>query len=232
MAKVLPLIQPLSLYRYRSLNTDEQLARELSAIENNYLWCSNFECLNDPMEGAYEASLLLEKDPGYESIKKYIFEKKLALGICSFSETNDNDLMWAHYADQFKGICIAYSFEDLLTTLGPNIDFVRLTYSEKIHRIYRKHTSDDDVAKRILSTKSHRWLYEREWRLFSSKTGPLPLRARKCISYVYIGNRMTKDRKKTLMRLLDAKKIRYKIMAIDGYSIRFEATKLLRLKVK
>ena len=43
---------------------------------------------------------------------------------------------------------------------------------------------------------------------------------------------MTKDRKKTLMRLLDAKKIRYKIMAIDGYSIRFEATKLLRLKVK
>jgi hypothetical protein len=56
--------------------------------------------------------------------------------------------MSEHYADQFGGICIAYSLERLLRNLPDNVSFVRM-YA-------------DELAKMVLSYKNYRWFYERE----------------------------------------------------------------------
>ena len=34
----------------------------------------------------------------------------LTLGVCSFSGNLENTLMWSHYADEHRGICLTYSF--------------------------------------------------------------------------------------------------------------------------
>jgi hypothetical protein len=222
MAQIRTLIEPTYLYRYRSLNSAEQIKNEISAIKGDYLWLSNFEELNDPMEGTYEASPMLKKDSRFGNIKEHIYGQKSSIGICSFSETNDQELMWAHYADQFRGVCIEYYLPRLLKALDKSIDFSRIFYNEKRYRVFPKSATDLDIAKKILCTKSHRWLYEREWRLFSTNTHRLNLGRGDCISQVYLGSRMRPEVKQTLVNCLSAKAIRYKTMSIDGYNISFE----------
>ncbi|MGY3034301.1 hypothetical protein ACVIIV_003471 [Bradyrhizobium sp. USDA 4354] len=48
---------------------------------------------------------------------KGVLRSKPKIGICCFSDTNDNELMWAHYAANYSGICVAYLAERL--TSGP-----------------------------------------------------------------------------------------------------------------
>lgn len=42
------------------------------------------------------------------------------------------ELMWAHYANQFTGICVAYSLSRLLKSLLVDINFVRMYYDEMV----------------------------------------------------------------------------------------------------
>ena len=228
MAQVRTIIEPRYLYRYRSVSGSERLSRELSAIRDAKLWCSHFESLNDPMEGSYEASVKLRTNPDYKRIEGRIFGAKNAIGICSFSETNDHELMWAHYADQFAGICIEYFLPRLLSALDDDIEFVRLNYVEKSIRVYPKMSNDADLAKRILSTKSHRWLYEREWRMFSSRSGLQRFNGTECISCIYIGNRISDSSREAVLETARDTGIRCKIMSIDGYSIGFKAPAKMR----
>jgi hypothetical protein len=108
-------ILPHRLYRYRNLNprevdatSEEVFRRELEAIEHPYLWCSTFDRLNDPMEGFYRPSTRLRTDPDYARRVEQVFDRKMNVGIASFSDNRNNELMWAHYAGNYSGICIAY----------------------------------------------------------------------------------------------------------------------------
>jgi Protein of unknown function (DUF2971) len=220
LAQVRPTIEPVYLYRYRSICSAERLARELEAIEERYSWCSNFSELNDPMEGSYELSLRVQKHPKIEVIKQKIFDDKMGVGICSFSETNDHSLMWAHYADQFRGICIEYDFQHLLKTLNHSHEFARVSYDERVYKVGKRNADESDLAKKILATKSDRWLYEREWRLFSPTKEKLHQGA-KAISRVYFGNRISSDAKFQLVSLLQTIGVRWRQMDISGYRIQF-----------
>jgi hypothetical protein len=175
--------EPRYLYRYRSLEKSEQLDWVISSIANKSLFCSGFKRLNDPMEGSYEASLRLKRLSDYPLIRDRIFGDKMALGVCSFSETNDNSVMWAHYADQFKGVCIEYDFMRLRRLLPDSATFVRVSYNEQSIVVSSRDKNDTEIAMKILSSKSHRWLYEREWRLICTRVGEEGL-SKNCIRKV------------------------------------------------
>jgi Protein of unknown function (DUF2971) len=119
------------------------------------------------MEGLFASSRRLRNTDGYRDVREAIVENKARIGICSFSEVYDHELMWAHYAEEFKGICIGYSFSRLLSHLEDNVEFVRMYYDEKVPTV--RHNSEPPllIAKKILSCKNYRWLYEREWRMFA-----------------------------------------------------------------
>ena len=102
MATIKYYVRPQRLYRYRSL---KHLEREIDAIEDGYLFCAPYTELNDPMEGLFSSSHLLRESEDYRAIRNAIRENKAQIGMCSFSEVHDHELMWAHYADQFRGIC-------------------------------------------------------------------------------------------------------------------------------
>lgn len=52
MADLQPPIIPAYLYRYRSLSRSTRaLQEEINSITENYLHCSEFTLMNDPMEG-------------------------------------------------------------------------------------------------------------------------------------------------------------------------------------
>jgi hypothetical protein len=221
--KIKSYIEPRSLYRYRSLQDlwhDRPLARlerEIDAIEHNYVYCSDFDRLNDPMEGVFSISKSYRVREAYEQIRR----RKLRIGICSFSETNNNELMWAHYASQFSGICVSYDFARLCKQLPPKVEFVRMFYNEKEPRL-RKFTSDfDGDAKMIFSSKNYRWLYEREWRMLA-KTGRVNYKDRRCIRTVYLGFRVSPEARAIIESRLGNLDIKIRYMKLRKYSMPFD----------
>src|SRR5258708_37821977 len=99
-AHIKSYVTPYRLYRYRSL---EEFEREIDAIEKGYIYCSAYMDLNDPMEGLFSSGSELRSKTKYHAIRNSIVSRKGETGICSFSETYNHELMWAHYADKFRG---------------------------------------------------------------------------------------------------------------------------------
>ncbi|HET9182739.1 MAG TPA: DUF2971 domain-containing protein [Candidatus Angelobacter sp.] len=218
MAKVKAYIYPLRLYRYRPARN---LERELRAIREHYLWCSGFEMLNDPMEGVFASSRRVRRADGYHDLKAAVIHNKGRVGICSFSEVHYHELMWAHYADQFQGLCIGYSLRRLLKYLPANVEFVRMYYDEKVPMIRDDSEPPMIAAKKVLSCKNYRWLYEREWRMFAS-LGSIGYEKTSCVTHVYLGSRMSDNDRNRVRRELADLSIPVSDMTVSKYSISFE----------
>jgi hypothetical protein len=222
--KIETYVIPRYLYRYRSLQAFD---REINCIETGYVYCANFKMMNDPMEGFYSESKLLEKTPDIEKVRAAIKSGKLMIGMCAFSEVFNHELMWAHYADQFRGICIAYDFFKLRNHLPEGVSFSRLFYNEDVPKVglSKKPRSHNETAKMILSYKNYRWLYEREWRMFAN-IGKVCYKEPRCVARLYIGSRVHEDYRSKIERRLRQLKIPCQIQKLDGYEMRFErATK-------
>jgi hypothetical protein len=222
MAQIRTYTQPRSLYRYRTLLDNRQTlrTRETDNLEQGALWTSSFPALNDPMEGTFEIGAVSTTAPPLETAEA-LRQTKAEFGICSFSEVNDHELMWAHYADQFYGICIAYDFAKLLDALPQTCEFVRVSYD---HKVLVVDPANRDTAKTILSHKSSGWLYEREWRLITPRHGVAKLQSRDCISCVYLGHRLTRERRPQadqLIAVLGGLGIPHCEMEICGYDVTF-----------
>ena len=218
MATIKSYVEPSRLYRYRSL---KEFDREMEAIEHGYLFCAAYRTLNDPMEGLFSSSKLLRESEDYRTIRDSIRDNKSQIGMCSFSEVHDHELMWAHYADQFRGICIAYNFSKSRDGLADNITFVRMFYNETVPTIRLSDQGPDDLARMVLSYKNYRWLYEREWRMFAS-LGRASYRPTNCVTRVYLASRIEDDDRIRIKNRLKRLKITTSDMSIDKYSISFE----------
>jgi hypothetical protein len=215
-ARIESYITPTTLYRYREL---KKFDRELSAIKKATLYCGPYKDLNDPMEGFYSSSPRLRESDSYSRIRQVIADEKSKLGICSFSEVHNNELMWAHYADEYRGICIAYSFNSLRHNLGDDVEFVRMSYSDKAPTLHSKETSEY-LAKRALSSKNYKWLYEREWRMFAS-TGVISYHRDRCVSCVYLGSRIDPEHSRLIRHEMKSLGIQTKSMSLERYSMSF-----------
>jgi Protein of unknown function (DUF2971) len=152
------------LYRYRKIN-DETIDQEIAAITEKYLWFAHYKQMNDPMEGFFDPTSRFRKDSNYRRAASTIYYEKINIGICCFSDTHDNELMWSHYTDNYSGICVGYSPQQLISGLPHNAHLVRVAYGTKPPDISAKDGADPNKAAiKVLSHKKASWLYEREWR--------------------------------------------------------------------
>lgn len=223
MVQIDPPVLPPRLFRYRNVCSMELAKQELEAISKNYLWCCHYRDLNDPMEGIFGVSVWLTEQPTFEPLAREILDQRDEVGICCFSDTGTNELMWAHYAENFSGICVAYSTRQLRDGIGDDVHFVRVAYDELPPRLGR----DDQkcpqrAARRILSHKKSCWLYEREWRLLTSpKTmqvpGPLKITVEPSVKAVFLGPRMKDEVRTKLVEELTKMNIDIHTVKVSGY---------------
>ncbi len=148
------------LYKFRALASCEDFCRIRDIIKTGKFYFSDWDKMNDPMEGYF--SYLNDKEGQGKELADEIAGEKGKYKICSFSDSWDNILMWSHYADNHKGVCIEVEVSE---------DKVKeITYIEKIpsmEEILNKNQDDKaKTAKAILSTKLNQWEYENEWRVF------------------------------------------------------------------
>ncbi len=222
MAARINHVLPKHLYRFRGINKFSFLRREMEAIENNYIWASRFDQLNDPMEGFFDFK---NNDEYWDEI--HIKDKstviaivKAAKGICSFSENIDNPLMWSHYADGFNGIAIEYNFELMQDYLNDDVSLSKVAYENNVmnFNIFDKNIDVDN----ILSVKNSRWGYEREWRVISFNQGKVRL-AGNPISAIYVGMRVSDSNCVRIKNFCKKKNILTKKMELNRYSIDFNS---------
>jgi hypothetical protein len=92
-----------------------------------------------------------------------IVNKVLAdLGVLCFVERPDNLLMWAHYADAHKGVCLEFDTSDWLFQVAAKVN-----YSTAYPTVDTANQSPQGLASTIFLTKSVEWEYEQEWRIIS-----------------------------------------------------------------
>jgi hypothetical protein len=150
-------------------------------LRHREIWCGNLSALNDPLEG----KLNFNEFDGKRDLSK-MDKMNQEIGLASFSEDWRNLAMWAHYASQGQGICIAYNYASLMSGLPENSEFLRVSYNREVPSI----TADmkpETYSNIALSNKLDCWSYEREWRLISQKSGSVGYAGKRIVHGVYLG---------------------------------------------
>ena len=119
--------------------------------------------LNDPMEGEiYNCDDDIREDYIHD-----MQEDRNTIRICCFSKTCRNQLLWAHYAEGFRGICIEVELID-----WPEHEIAEVFYCPPSTWLHLSNDSGDYVgswAKEVLKGKYSCWRYEKEVRVLTAK---------------------------------------------------------------
>ena len=98
-------------------------------------------------------------------LKRFKNAQHHQIGLLCFSEAWKNPVLWSHYADGHKGICLGF---DLKATLGLR-GLQRVKYEQEKLQVKLRDRQDQgpiprDVKELLLLTKFKHWDYEQELR--------------------------------------------------------------------
>lgn len=141
----------MALYKYLSLSNPR---RFIEILLNEKLYGALFDELNDPMEGYFNYSKDVSND-----VRKEMANIRKNTCICSFSRRNNIGVMWAHYADSHKGVCLELEIKDA------GWERVDVNYNNNI-LCAQCSKSPSYLFKR----KTTQWEYEEETRYIKTKS--------------------------------------------------------------
>lgn len=181
--------------------TDEDLLRELEFSRQLIYECAlaNSDMSNTPIEQEREMeqhfSFML-KDRGPDGAPDHSGRMKIGMenalsnrrqniGISCFSQDNLNRLLWAHYGDQYRGVCleIETSFDKSCFQQLEMVQYVEHLPTVKLLGHLRH-----EIIK-LYTTKGVEWAYEREVRAFQGAYGKYHMDSR-CLRGIYLGIRV------------------------------------------
>lgn len=92
------------------------------------------------------------------------------IGILSLSESANNLLMWAHYANSHQGFVIEFDssnkFFNQQINENDELRYLRkVSYSDERPNIRINVRDGSDAGVKMFLTKSNEWSYEKEWRI-------------------------------------------------------------------
>lgn len=177
--------EKVSIYKYMPTyifnKEDKQINIMKYIFEDNMLWFSNPSNFNDPFElkphiknivgdeADLFSTLINRSGQASEFYYTHIHSGLSNIGVLSLSSTKDNPVMWAHYANNHKGIVIEFDKENWFFNSKKLPE-----YSDVIH--YLEAVKYKDERKSINSNnywkdkdtylvKSKDWQYEKEYRM-------------------------------------------------------------------
>jgi hypothetical protein len=155
--------------RYKGPKTISHIARQSLKAAENRIASIRYYSTDPELKGGDPVQRLLALDIEEELLRIY------TRGIVSLAERATCPLMWSHYGDQHRGICLGYSVPDSA------VDVRKIRYGGSravLASDVAAMLAGDDVARQrvdeaVLLRKARPWAYEREWRLIG-KQGALP----------------------------------------------------------
>lgn len=168
----------MMLYQYRGcVSSDDGFKYLSNLIANGEMKFSKSTEFNDPFdccpsqlhempEGAIPNAVGDEINKSLQSIRSVIY------GVACFTPRNNSMLMWSHYGDQHKGICVGFDHE-LLEGSPPRNSLGHPLY-KKISQINYTNTRPNSKSADLLTQKSLEWAYEQEHRIISEMSAGTP----------------------------------------------------------
>jgi Protein of unknown function (DUF2971) len=129
----------------------------LKSLRERRLKISTIEDLNDPFELIpYE----LSNRSNRAALRKSRDQLAANRGVLCFSTTWHDPVVWAHYSDKHRGICLAFDVPSDLD-LYKKVRYVsnRLPFPRMLN---------PETAEKMLFTKYHNWSYEKEMRTWAA----------------------------------------------------------------
>lgn len=141
------------LYKYVALGVRNSKRRRYTRdiFVNSRLFMPNYLEMNDPMEAWYECGGLTR--PYIDDIRA----GKPNLKMCCLSQSNSDVLMWAHYGDRHKGLCVEVEVQDT------NVSKHKISYVKELPQL----EGEIDINSALIQIMSHKllpWQYEQEVR--------------------------------------------------------------------
>lgn len=147
----------------------------IETIIKKSLYVSDPKNFNDP----FDCWGTLHNDIGEEhDVRVSIQEVRLQLGVRNLGvvclTTNwENQLMWSHYAESHKGMCLGFKFHDSRYSAEDDEFILKPVQYQDLAPIPMSGAWEDECAglpteeasKLIIRTKNSSWHYEREWRI-------------------------------------------------------------------
>lgn len=196
------------LYKYRSFDNN---GHTLDLLRNNEFYLSYSTEFNDPFDCFVEYEIIGTKEEcdnyiewlkisdnkkreiylqlkecnyDYSKVfKNNDYKDNEALLMCCFSTIPDNILLWSHYANKHKGICIGFktSFNDIsmgLKIIKEEINFkiydflpvVKMKYDKNMPKPHHLFNHDSKEIIPFFTTKAYQWRYEKEMRIILNKS--------------------------------------------------------------
>lgn len=189
---------PRKLYKFIYLNDipkygneceyENKNMKKIDSILNNKFWVSTYDNLNDPFE---LKSIFIEEEKieefGYplELVEELLKIYREYLIGCFTTNITSNLPMWAHYANNHKGICIEYKvvssnlFYPVIYERGRNLsnkvcmNFLALASKDMEGNITEQEKDELELYNQILfhntMIKDKSWEYENEYRYIIPK---------------------------------------------------------------
>jgi hypothetical protein len=194
-------------------------------LADNKLWFSSPASFNDPFDckvgplGAYDPAFLkalianraatgvmpsaaearlAEGDAGaYVEVAAQLQQRVDQCGILSLCEDRDNILLWSHYADMHRGICLEFATEKwpALKNYVLPVIYSHQRPSTNFTQGWDKRRFFQDIA----LTKHKSWCYEREWRCIELKGKGLVNFPAAALTSVVFGCQVPCDRYQAVM---------------------------------
>lgn len=125
----------------------------ISNIRNRWLKISSADDVNDIFENSC-----------IQNTNTEAFQSRDTNKFISFSRYWDSSLMWGHYADKYKGLCLGYKIESGFKHMNRAL----INYSDyNLNLIPKATSSGGDELYKSLSYKSKDWEYEHEFRIMN-----------------------------------------------------------------
>jgi len=194
------LFDSIAPIRYE-LDSEEETRKRLAGHFSNVFINPTPKQINSAVDtyiskGYHKQKSQIEISHGLQVIKR-----RKDFGIFSLSAYNNNNLMWSHYSDSHKGICVGFD-----TALLNEYKQKEAVFKEVLYNIYPIHYSKDfpifipgklsadennEIAIVPFTYKSIDWFYEQEYRLISLNGANKPLVLDPLIiKEIYFGTRM------------------------------------------
>ncbi len=161
--------KPEKLYRYFPLDpcNEKFIKRIFDILGKNRLYAPSPREFNDP----FDCIVKLE-EPNQakreEGIQGRVNDQA---GVLSFSENNDNILMWAHYANKHYGVCLEFAF-NRWGNMPVHWDKVDYMMERPLLTLLSEEQNAAGTLQKIAFTKHKDWEYEKEWRIICSFKDP------------------------------------------------------------
>lgn len=129
-------------------------------IEKRRLKIAQLDDLNDPFE---LISLELSDRALRKVYRSFVKDMAQRFGAICFSKNWRNPVLWSHYADKHRGVCLGFDVPDQFLM---EVNYAGERLSKKIHGDLAYGGLEEKDMQEILTTKFKDWEYEDEVRVF------------------------------------------------------------------